>query len=77
MAKSIDLPVTGMSCAACAVSVESTLSHMEGVRSASVNYASHSAQSILDKEEVEIAGAAMALSSVSVVTSSLRLNYIR
>ena len=32
-------PVTGMSCAACASSVESILSHTEGVRSAEVNFA--------------------------------------
>src|SRR5680860_126476 len=33
-------PVTGMTCAACASSVESILSHTEGVNSASVNFAS-------------------------------------
>lgn len=35
-------PVTGMSCAACASSVESMLNSTEGVKSASVNYASSS-----------------------------------
>jgi len=35
-------PVTGMSCAACASSVESILSHTNGVNSASVNFASSS-----------------------------------
>lgn len=35
-------PVTGMTCAACASSVESILSHTEGVSSASVNFASSS-----------------------------------
>ncbi|MFC4874116.1 heavy metal translocating P-type ATPase [Negadavirga shengliensis] len=43
MLKKIELPVTGMSCAACAVSVESTLAHTEGVKSAEVNYANQSA----------------------------------
>lgn len=43
MAKKLELPVLGMSCAACAVSVESTLSHTEGVKSAQVNYANQSA----------------------------------
>ena len=36
-------PVTGMSCAACAVSVESMLQAEEGVKSAGVNYANGTA----------------------------------
>ncbi|TDE12899.1 heavy metal translocating P-type ATPase [Dyadobacter psychrotolerans] len=36
------LPVTGMSCAACAVSVESMLKHTAGVADAGVNYANQS-----------------------------------
>ncbi len=35
-------PVTGMTCASCASSVESILSHTDGVKSASVNFASNS-----------------------------------
>ncbi|MCR9250992.1 MAG: heavy metal translocating P-type ATPase [bacterium] len=35
-------PVTGMSCASCASSVESMLSHTEGVKQASVNFANNS-----------------------------------
>ncbi len=64
MAKTIDLPVTGMSCAACAVSVESTLSHVDGVRSASVNYATHSAHLILEKEEADLSPLKKAVQSV-------------
>nr|MBI1231460.1 heavy metal translocating P-type ATPase [Cytophagales bacterium] len=45
-----DFPVTGMSCAACAVSVESSLSHVAGVKTASVNYATHSAQIVLEDD---------------------------
>ncbi|MGB3587739.1 MAG: heavy metal translocating P-type ATPase, partial [Tunicatimonas sp.] len=37
-------PVTGMSCAGCAASVESTLKHTEGVNAANVNFANHSVQ---------------------------------
>ena len=37
------LPVTGMSCASCAVSVESMLKHTVGVGDAGVNYANQSA----------------------------------
>lgn len=40
--KKESFPVTGMTCAACAGSVESILSHTEGVKSASVNFASNS-----------------------------------
>ncbi|MBD8489611.1 copper-translocating P-type ATPase [Echinicola sp. CAU 1574] len=43
-------PVTGMSCAACASSVERTLKKQNGVQAASVNFASHSALLQLDKE---------------------------
>jgi len=41
--KKKELPVTGMSCAACAISIEKTLSTSPGVASASVNYANHTA----------------------------------
>jgi Cu2+-exporting ATPase len=37
-------PVTGMSCASCAVSVESTLNSLSGVKEASVNFADQSVQ---------------------------------
>jgi Cu2+-exporting ATPase len=38
----INLPVTGMSCAACAASVESVLKHTAGIADAGVNYATQS-----------------------------------
>jgi Cu2+-exporting ATPase len=38
----ITLPVTGMSCASCAASVESMLKHTSGVADAGVNYANQS-----------------------------------
>lgn len=41
-------PVAGMSCAACAVSVEKALSNSEGVNSAHVNFADHTVQVELD-----------------------------
>jgi Cu2+-exporting ATPase len=47
--KKKEIPVTGMSCAACALSVEKTLSNSPGVKSASVNYANHIA--LLEWEE--------------------------
>ena len=39
-----NVPVTGMSCAACAVSVESLLKHTPGVANAAVNYPNQSVQ---------------------------------
>jgi Cu+-exporting ATPase len=39
----INLPVSGMTCASCASTVEKVLKHSEGVRQASVNYAAHQA----------------------------------
>lgn len=47
--KSVTLPVTGMSCAACAVSVESMLKSTAGVADAGVNYANQSAYVKFDK----------------------------
>ncbi|HAS60789.1 MAG TPA: hypothetical protein DCS64_20440, partial [Algoriphagus sp.] len=37
-------PVTGMTCAGCASSVETILSHTEGVQSALVNFATNTVQ---------------------------------
>jgi P-type Cu2+ transporter len=47
--KKKEIPVTGMSCAACALSIEKTLSTSPGVKSAAVNYANHVA--LLEWEE--------------------------
>ncbi len=41
--KKVELPITGMTCAACALSVERGLSRIKGVRNASVNLASEKA----------------------------------
>jgi P-type Cu2+ transporter len=38
-----EIPVIGMSCAACAIAVEKSLSQSKGVKSAVVNYANHAA----------------------------------
>ena len=43
--------VEGMTCAACARSVETYLSHAEGIRSVSVNFADHSVQVAFDPEK--------------------------
>jgi Cu2+-exporting ATPase len=52
--KKQEIPVTGMSCAACAVSVEKTLASNPGVKKASVNYANNSAWLEWDDREVSL-----------------------
>lgn len=47
-----EIPVLGMSCAACAVAVEKALANSPGVKSAAVNYANHAA--IVEWEEGSI-----------------------
>lgn len=43
MNRRIDLPVTGMTCASCAAAVENALNRIEGIKNASVNFASEKA----------------------------------
>ncbi len=43
MTKKIELPITGMTCAACAAAVENDLQKIEGISNASVNFASEKA----------------------------------
>lgn len=48
------IPVTGMSCASCAVSVESMTAAQEGVKSASVNFAAQTLQVEYDPAKVSV-----------------------
>jgi len=48
------VPVTGMSCAGCAVSVQSMLNNTAGVSEASVNYANQSVKVSFDPEQVSL-----------------------
>lgn len=48
------IPVTGMSCASCAVSVESMTAAQEGVKNASVNFATQSLQVEYDPGKLDI-----------------------
>ncbi len=52
--KKVTLPVTGMSCAACAVSVESMLKSTQGVTDAGVNYANQSAWVDFDPKSTDL-----------------------
>lgn len=52
--KKISVPVTGMSCASCAASVESMLSAQPGVEQAAVNFATQSVQLSFDPKQVTL-----------------------
>ncbi|MFN3396397.1 MAG: heavy metal translocating P-type ATPase [Thermodesulfovibrionales bacterium] len=49
MPKKIDIPITGMTCAACAIAVEKALKGVEGVEDANVNFASDRATVLIEK----------------------------
>jgi P-type Cu+ transporter len=51
-AERLELPIEGMTCAACAVRIEKKLNKLEGV-SASVNYATERASVEYDTDAVE------------------------
>jgi len=58
------LPVTGMSCAACAVSVESMAAAQEGVQEASVNFATQTLQVAYDPDVIDLPRIRQAVQSV-------------
>lgn len=62
MPKRIDIPITGMTCAACAATVEKTLKKIEGIEDATVNLASEKA-TILTEKPLDIRGIAEAVKS--------------
>ncbi|MBN3582301.1 copper-translocating P-type ATPase [Algoriphagus aestuarii] len=57
-------PVTGMTCAACANSVETILSYTDGVKSASVNFASNSVLVEYDPSQIQPEGLNEALTAI-------------
>jgi len=62
--KKVTLPVTGMSCAACAVSVESMLKSASGVADAGVNYANQSAWVDFDPKATDLQALDKVLESI-------------
>ena len=60
----INMPVLGMSCAACAVSVESILQNMPGVKQATVNFAAQTVQVEYDQHTVTAVDLQKAVQSV-------------
>ncbi len=60
----VNLPVLGMSCAACAVSVESSLQNLPGVQSATVNFATQTVQVNYNTEQVTLPALQKAVQAV-------------
>jgi copper chaperone CopZ len=60
----ITLPVTGMSCAACARTIEFTLKDVPGVSEAGVNYATSRATVVFDPSVVAVPALVEAVRSV-------------
>lgn len=50
----IDLPISGMSCAACATRIEKGLAGLEGVSQATVNFAAEKATVLFDSEQTNL-----------------------
>ena len=78
--KSITLPVTGMSCANCAMSIERVVKKVPGVKEARVNFATEQASVSFDPEKVQIqsllekigdAGYGVAKSSVEIPVTGM------
>ena len=52
--KRIDLPITGMSCASCALKIEKGLASVEGVSKATVNFAAEKATVVFHPEQTDL-----------------------
>ncbi len=52
--KTITIPVTGMSCANCALTIERTVSKLAGVKAATVNFATEQVSLSFDPEQVQV-----------------------
>ncbi|WP_245964510.1 heavy metal translocating P-type ATPase [Rufibacter immobilis] len=64
LASQVSMPVTGMTCAACAVSVESMVASTPGVTQANVNFATQTLQVTYHPEQVQVTDMQKALQSV-------------
>jgi P-type Cu2+ transporter len=69
-------PVTGMTCAACASSVETILTHTEGIQSATVNYATTTVAVVFNEQQISVEGIDQALQDVGygIIISSKELH---
>jgi len=60
----LDLPISGMSCASCAVTIEKTLRDQAGVQKASVNFANQKAHVVYDVNQTDASKLAQSVKSV-------------
>ncbi len=60
----VDLPISGMSCASCAVTIEKSLQGEAGVKNASVNFANQKAHVVYDVEQTDVAKLTQSVKSV-------------
>ncbi len=60
----LDLPISGMSCASCAVTIEKTLQNETGVQKASVNFANQKAHVVYDINQTDASKLAQSVRSV-------------
>ena len=60
----LDLPISGMSCASCANTIEKTLQGEAGVQKASVNFANQKAHVVYDVNQIDAAKLAQSVKSV-------------
>ena len=52
--KTINIPLTGMSCANCALAIERTVKKVPGVKAAAVNFATEQASLSFDPDQVQV-----------------------
>lgn len=64
MSKSATFPVTGMTCAGCANSIQSMLEHTDGVKEAMVNFAANSVRITWDEDKINETGIRKAVQQV-------------
>ncbi|MFH1965990.1 MAG: heavy metal translocating P-type ATPase [Acidobacteriota bacterium] len=72
--KTVTIPLTGMSCANCAASIERSLVKLPGVSAASVNFASEKANVTFDPERVNINDLVENIKNAGYGTASSRLD---
>jgi P-type Cu+ transporter len=72
----IDLPVTGMTCAACARRVESSLSKAPGVKASSVNYATGRATVVYEPASVALRDLAERVRKAGYGTAAARAGFV-
>ncbi len=52
--ENVTLPITGMSCASCALNIERNLKKLQGVEDTNVNFAAEQASVFFDPEKIQI-----------------------